>query len=89
MGGGNSMFARRVAALLVVLGGCAITDAASTGEKGSARTTTAVPANYRQLVAARILETTDRQKIRRDRYRDPRKHGLAWSMVAIGQSSAR
>jgi hypothetical protein len=81
MGGGNSMFARRVAALLVLLGGCATTDAASTGEKGSARTTTAVPANYRQLVAARILETTDRQKIRRAQISRPQE---AWPGLVNG-----
>ena len=41
--------------LLVLLGACATTDAAGAGEKGFVRTTTAIPPNHRQLVAARIL----------------------------------
>jgi hypothetical protein len=50
-----------VAALLVV-GGCAVSDTSSAQEKGVG---SAVPSNYRRLVASRILETTERQKIRR------------------------
>jgi hypothetical protein len=50
------------AAALLIAGGCAISDTSSAQEKGVG---SAVPSNYRRLVASRILETTDRQKIRR------------------------
>jgi hypothetical protein len=78
---GNSMLLCRVAALLVLLGGCATTDAAGTGEKGSTKTTTAVPPNYRQLVAARILESTDRQKIHHAQISRPQE---AWTGLVNG-----
>jgi hypothetical protein len=61
----NSMLVCGLAAVLVLLGAVATTNAAVAGEKNTAKTTTAVPPNYRQLAAARILESTDRQKIRR------------------------
>ena len=49
-------------ASLSLLGACASTDAAS-GKPGATKTSTAVPANYRQLMARHILENVDRGKV--------------------------
>ena len=81
MVGRGSMFVCGVALLLVVVGGRAITDVAGAAEKGGGKATTAVPANYRQLVASRILETTDRQKIRRAQISRPQE---AWAGLLSG-----
>jgi hypothetical protein len=78
---GNSLFVCSVTALFVLFLGCATTDAAGAGEKSSARTTIAVPPNYRQLVAARILESTDRKKIRRAQISRPQE---AWTGLVNG-----
>jgi hypothetical protein len=71
----RSKLVRRAAALLVVLGGCATPDVASVEEKRQGTSPTAVPPNYRQLVASKILEKTDRQKIRRAQVSRPQ---VAW-----------
>jgi hypothetical protein len=55
-------------AALLIVGGCAISDTSSAQEQGVG---SAVPSNYRRLVASRILETTDRQKIRRAQISQP------------------
>jgi hypothetical protein len=65
----------RAAAILAVLGGCATPDVAHVEEKGQGKSPTAVPQNYRQLVASKILERTDRQKIRRAQISRPQ---VAW-----------
>jgi hypothetical protein len=78
---GNALLVCRVAALLVLLGGCATTDASGPGGKASARTATAVPSNYRQLVAARIWASTDRKKIRRAQISSPQE---AWTGIVNG-----
>jgi hypothetical protein len=61
----GSMLVCGVGVPLAVVGGCAITEEAGATDKSGAKATTAVPANCRQLLASRILESTDRQKIRR------------------------
>jgi hypothetical protein len=66
---------RHAAAALVVLGGCATADVASVEEKGQGKSSSAIPPNYRQLVASKILEKTDRQKIRRAQISRPQ---VAW-----------
>jgi hypothetical protein len=82
MARGNSMLVCGcLAALLVLLGAVAIANAAGVGEKGTAKTTTAVPPNYRQLVAARILESTDRQNIRRAQISRPKE---TWAGLVHG-----
>jgi hypothetical protein len=70
-----------VAALLAVVGGCATTDVADAADTDRGKSTTAVPANYRQLVANRILGTTDRQKIRRAQISRPQ---VAWTGLLNG-----
>jgi hypothetical protein len=56
-----------IALTVVILGqaGCASTGTANAQLQRGEATGTRVPANYRQLVANRILETTDSTKIRR------------------------
>jgi hypothetical protein len=49
-------------ASLLLLGACATTDAAS-GKPGAIKTSTAVPPNYRQLIARHILANVDRGKV--------------------------
>jgi hypothetical protein len=69
MDGRSSMLMCGVAALLAVIGGWATANVAGAADK------TTVPANFRQLVATRILSTTDRQKIRRAQISRPQE---AW-----------
>jgi hypothetical protein len=76
MAGGKSVLACRVVALLFILGGWATVNAA-----GAADATTSVPPNYRQLVASRILQTTDRRKIRRAQISRPQ---VAWTGLLSG-----
>jgi hypothetical protein len=59
---GSKWTSKGFTAALLIIGGCSISDELSAQEKGYG---SAVPPNYRRLVASRILESTDRQKIRR------------------------
>jgi hypothetical protein len=78
MAGGKSVLVCRVAALPLILGGWAAVNAAGAAEKGAP---TSVPPNYRQLVASRILQTTDRRKIRRAQISRPQ---IAWTGLLSG-----
>jgi hypothetical protein len=80
MAGGRSVLVCRVATLLLILGGWVATNAAGAAEKGE-RGTTTVPPNYRQLVASRILQATDRRKIRRAQISRPQ---VAWTGLLSG-----
>lgn len=80
MAGGKPVLVCRAAAFLLILGRWVSASAAGAAEKGE-RGTTSVPPNYRQLVASRIFEVTDRRKIRRAQISRPQ---VAWTGLLSG-----
>ena len=58
-------------AILLVLGGCATTDTSETAQAGGTDPATAVPANYRQLLARNFAAKTDLSKLRKAEISQP------------------
>ena len=70
-----------VAALVVALCGCATTDPAGSPRAAAAKAATAVPSNYRQLIARKIAAHTDLSTLRKAEISEP---GEGWMGLING-----